>query len=87
VLLLLLLSLPPLLLLLLLLVPLQEACRALHCSSRRSWPAAMGGPSGHLKSPIYTVIPVTPPGAGWWHLLPPSCQLLAPTAINPAYSG
>jgi hypothetical protein len=40
-----------------------------------------------LKNPIYTVIPVTPPGAGWWHLLPPSCQLLAPTAITPAYSG
>jgi hypothetical protein len=29
-----------------------------------------------MKNPIYAVIPVTPPGAGWWHLLPPSCQLL-----------
>jgi hypothetical protein len=35
-----------------------------------------------LKSPIYAAIPVTPPGAGWWHLLPPSCQLLAPTACH-----
>jgi hypothetical protein len=40
-----------------------------------------------VKNSIYAVIPATPPGAGWWHLLPPSCQLLAPTAINPAYSG
>jgi hypothetical protein len=53
---------------------------------RARWlPAGAGAPP--LKNPIYTVIPVTPPGAGWWHLLPPSCQLLAPTAINPAYSG
>jgi hypothetical protein len=46
-----------------------------------------GGGWPGMKSPIYTAIPVTPPGAGWWHLLPPTCQLLALTAINPAYSG
>jgi hypothetical protein len=32
-----------------------------------------------LKSLVYTAIPVTPPGSGWWHLLPPSCQLLVRT--------
>jgi hypothetical protein len=52
-------------------------------------PTSVFGPGGELglKNPIYTAIPVTPPGAGWWHLVPPSCQLMAPTAINPAYSG